>query len=158
MHANFCNVINYSNLKEYGVSNLKLQKLLYFIQAYYVSSSHIAEPCFCEKIEAWDFGPVVPVAYMEYKHFGSGDIPTIHSYLERTGDKAWEFKRSIFDDSIIKGKDKEEINSVVDYFSKYSASSLVGITHRQAPWKNAYEPGSNNEITVESLREYFSGK
>ena len=27
-------VINYSNEKDYGISNLKLQKILYFIQAY----------------------------------------------------------------------------------------------------------------------------
>lgn len=29
-------VINYSNEKEYGISNLKLQKVLYFIQAYFL--------------------------------------------------------------------------------------------------------------------------
>ena len=29
-------VINYSNEKEYGISNLKLQKVLYFIQSYFL--------------------------------------------------------------------------------------------------------------------------
>lgn len=69
-------VIDYSNEKEYGISNLKLQKILYFIQAYFL----IKQPsrcCFDDKIEAWDFGPVVPKAYRKYKQFGSSDIPTI---------------------------------------------------------------------------------
>ena len=45
-------VIDYSNEKEYGISNLKLQKILYFIQAYFL----IKQPsrcCFDDKIEAW---------------------------------------------------------------------------------------------------------
>ena len=41
-------IINYSNKKDYGISNLKLQKILYFVQAYFL----ITEPytaCFNEK-------------------------------------------------------------------------------------------------------------
>lgn len=34
------------------------------------------QPCFKEEIEAWDFGPVVPEVYHEFKIFGSSDIPT----------------------------------------------------------------------------------
>ena len=73
-------VINYSNENDYGISNLKLQKVLYFIQAYFVTNKKDHAPCFDEKIEAWDFGPVVPEAYHEYKQYGSGDIPSI-SYI-----------------------------------------------------------------------------
>lgn len=74
-------VINYSNEKEYGISNLKLQKVLYFIQAYFLIDKTKNAPCFDDKIEAWNFGPVVPAAYHEYKQYGSGDIPTIESYI-----------------------------------------------------------------------------
>lgn len=42
-------IINYSNRKDYGVSNLKLQKLLYFIQAYFLINSSENKPCFSEK-------------------------------------------------------------------------------------------------------------
>ena len=55
-------IINYSDEKGYGISNLKLQKVLYFIQAYFVCFTEKKEPCFEENIEAWEFGPVVPVA------------------------------------------------------------------------------------------------
>ena len=67
-------VIKYSNDKGYGISNLKLQKILYFIQAYFLINTPNGNPCFKEKIEAWDFGPVVPEAYREYEQYGSTDI------------------------------------------------------------------------------------
>ena len=45
-------VINYSNEHDYGISNLKLQKILYFIQAYFLTKKKDHTPCFDEKIEA----------------------------------------------------------------------------------------------------------
>ena len=47
-------IINYSEKEDYGVSNLKLQKLLYFVQAYFMLEKKDHAPCFHEKIEAWD--------------------------------------------------------------------------------------------------------
>ena len=55
------------------ISNLKLQKLLYFVQAEFLVGEGSA--CFPEEIEAWDFGPVVPEVYHRYKAYGSASIP-----------------------------------------------------------------------------------
>jgi len=74
-------VINYSNERDYGISNLKLQKVLYCVQAYFLTNEKDHALCFDEKIEAWDFGSVVPEAYYEYGQYRSGDIPTIESYI-----------------------------------------------------------------------------
>lgn len=65
-------IITYSEVKDYGISNLKLQKILYLIQAY--SLIHTKKPCFSEDIEAWDFGPVIPEMYRKYRQFGGADI------------------------------------------------------------------------------------
>ena len=43
------------------VSNLRLQKLLYFVQAQFIVQKDA--PCFTERMEAWDYGPVVPEVY-----------------------------------------------------------------------------------------------
>ena len=150
-------VINYSNEHDYGVSNLKLQKLLYFIQAYFQTNKNDNTPCFDEKIEAWDFGPVVPEAYHEYKQYGSGDIPNIESYILFDQDDIWNSKRVGFTDNIIKDEDKVLIDKVIDKFAAYSATDLVSLTHRQSPWIDAYEPHQNNEITIDAIREYFNG-
>lgn len=148
-------IINYSNEQNYGISNLKLQKILYFVQAYFLAFTEEHEPCFPEKIEAWDFGPVVPEAYHEYKQYGSGDIPMITSYIEWNDENIWDSQRIDYDPSRISQKAKEIIDAIVDKFSEYSATDLVTITHNQAPWKKAYIPHMNNEITHESIRGYF---
>lgn len=148
-------VINYSNEKDYGISNLKLQKVLYFIQAYFLIST--PGQCFEEKIEAWDFGPVVPEAYREYKQFGSGDIPTVYYVVNVDKENSWNPNVQKYHDDVICEEDKVRINGVVDQFSDYSATDLVSLTHRQAPWMNAYVPYMNNEITLEAIKDYFNG-
>lgn len=147
-------VINYSNQKEYGVSNLKLQKLLYFIQAYFLLTKK--EPCFSDKIEAWDLGPVVPDAYREYKQFGSGNIPTITYVIEKDSNNIWASRVVPFYDEVITQEDKRTSEVVVDKFSDYSAMDLVKLTHNQKPWIDAYVPKRNNEITIEAIEEYFN--
>ena len=137
------------------ISNLKLQKLLYFVQAeFLVTTTHA---CFPEEIEAWDFGPVVPEAYHEYKQYGSGDIPTIESYIIFDENDIWNAKRVEFEDTTITDEDKALIKKVVDKFADYSATDLVSLTHRQSPWIDAYVPYQNNEITINAIREYFNG-
>ncbi len=132
-------IIKHCKEKNLPVSNLKLQKLLYFVQAEFLVVKN--EPCFEEEIEAWDFGPVVPVVYREYKIFGSANIPCI------TNDN--------YEPDVISADDKETINGIVDMVAPYSASQLVSITHQQDPWRNAYSSRRNNVITNDSIREFF---
>ena len=148
-------IINYSNKHEYNISNLKLQKLLYFVQAYYLAFTESHHPCFRDKIEAWDFGPVVPVAYQEFRKFGSSNIPPVTFYYQSNPGDFWSVKRVPFSDSIIEAIDKKHINAVVEQFVDYSAYDLVRLTHLQKPWKDAYTPGRNNEISIHAIKEYF---
>ena len=131
-------IIWYCKKKEYSISNLKLQKLLYFVQAEFLVSA--GTPCFEEEIEAWDFGPVVPEVYHEFKIFGSADIP--------------KFVCANADEAILK-KDKVMINEMVDQCGAYSASTLVEITHNQDPWLNAYEKYCNHVIEKDAIKQYF---
>lgn len=146
-------VINYSNRQKYGISNLKLQKILYFIQAYFLMEKDA--PCFKERIEAWNFGPVVPESYCEYKQYGSGDIPTVKAYRVYNGKNLWDFEWVKFNDDVISDSDKELIDAVVDNFADYYATDLVALTHEQTPWKAAYVPYQNNEITLKALKDFF---
>lgn len=147
-------IINYSNKMDYGISNLKLQKVLYFVQAYFLTQTK--HPCFNEKIEAWDFGPVVPVAYSEFKGFAGMDIPTVKSYIAFDENDIWNTKRIEFEENCIDNEDKVLINKVVDKFSEYSATDMVKLTQHQTPWFDAVSSQSN-EITNESIFKYFTG-
>lgn len=143
-------IIKYSDEKNNWISNLKLQKLLYFIQAFFLIN--IDECCFHETIEAWEFGPVVPEAYHHFKRYGGASIPAIEGKYHMNDDCE---EGEEFDDTVITNDDKKMIRHMVDKLSRYSASFLVDVTHRQAPWINAYEPHDNNEITPDAIKEFF---
>src|SRR4051794_2697101 len=55
-----------------SISNLKLQKLLYYAQGFHLASRETA--LFPERIEAWAHGPVVPPIYHVLKHFGAAPV------------------------------------------------------------------------------------
>ena len=147
-------IIKYSNDRRYGISNLKLQKLLYFIQAYFLIVRD--EPCFIEQIEAWDLGPVVPEAYHAYKQFGSNDIPFLDSFVRFDEKNPWNPDYVQYIDSVITEDDKAIINLVIDKFADYTATDLVALTHKQLPWKQAYVPGENRIIELKEIKAYFA--
>lgn len=146
-------IINYSNEHDYSISNLKLQKLLYFVQAVFLCKK--GEKCFREPIEAWDFGPVVPEAYREFKNYGGGEIPQIKSYFVFDENVLWNIRKEEYNDNIINREDKRYIDAVINKFSDYAASDLVELTHNQSPWIDAYRSGKNSEITPEAIEEFF---
>ena len=60
---------------EHPISNLQLQKILYYIQKDFLSRDDLA---FSDSIEAWQFGPVVPNVYYYYCGYGAMPISLIH--------------------------------------------------------------------------------
>lgn len=121
-----------------GITPLKLQKILYFSQA--ASLAIHNKKIFTEDIEAWKYGPVVPVVFYEYKsHLNSPLTEPIGLYKEITNPEAI---------SILDG--------VWELFNKYSASELVDITHQHAPWKDLYQEGRNIVISPGTLKDYYN--
>lgn len=135
-------IIAHENEKNRPISNLRLQKLLYFVQALFLVSED--RPCFTDEIEAWDFGPVVPVVYHEYKIYGSTQIP----YRKN--------RRGAL--NTIKQNYKQLIDMLLDYFSNTSTRDLVSITHRQRPWREAYSRPFDNRISNTAIKSFFERK
>ena len=123
------------NNEREGITNLKLQKVLYFAQAHYLAK--LNRTLFSDKIEAWEYGPVVPTIYKKYKNQKSNPI-----ILE--SDKS----------SLLK-EDKKEVKLIWDIFGGYSAGRLVNITHAHSPWKDAYKR-HNTTISNKSLKDYYT--
>jgi uncharacterized phage-associated protein len=119
------------------ISNLKLQKLLYYAQGFHLAI--FDEPLFSESIEAWIHGPVVPEVYRYYKSYGSDPIPPE------------EYDSEYFTKDI-----QEYLDEIYSVFGQYSAWKLREMTHDEKPWKNYFEQDVQCiEIPHEALREYF---
>lgn len=113
------------------ISNLQLQKILYFIQRYYLQ---IDDQLFDDDFEAWQFGPVIPAVY--YKFCGYGAMPITS-------------KSSNLNDSEILPKHRE----VIDDFTKNKRElypwDLVEETHRiGGAWDIVFDDGNGNHTTI----------
>lgn len=120
------------------ITNLKLQKLLYFTQGYgYVLNS---KPVFDVFFEAWQYGPVNAKVYDVFKKYGRNSI-----------DKK-EGKVNIFLPEI-----QNVLKCVFENYGYESAFSLVNKTHSHLPWINAYSENriiENSEIEIYFLNSY----
>ncbi len=131
-------ILNYCS----DVTNLGLQKLLYYVQgtAYMFNNA----PIFEDDCEAWAYGPVYRHIYNKYKEYKNRVIDT--------PDKA---DYSIFTDEEIKVMD-----SVLKTFGLYKESTLVDFTHNESPWLIARNnvpdlKRCNTIIDKELIKDYF---
>ena len=121
---------------EFGdiISNLKLQKLLYYVQGFNLAI--YGNPIFDEDIYAWQYGPAVPEAYRHFKTYGSGSINV-------DGIEPVELHE---EESVL-------ISDVWDVYGQYSAYRLMVFTHDEMPWKSTQ---INSIITHDKLKNYFA--
>jgi uncharacterized phage-associated protein len=116
-----------------SISNLKVQKLLYYAQG-----AHLAlydSPLFPESIKAWSYGPVVPQVYHEYKYCCAGAIPVERVELSDYSPRI----REVLD----------EVNSV---YGQFTASKLTAMTHQEPPWTKTPQ---GETISTEDMKEFF---
>lgn len=118
------------------ITNLKLQKMLYYMQGFHLAV--FDEELFNEDIEAWMYGPVVPVVYDEYKANGSSAITLDEEY---TPIKLSEEEEDLF-------------NQVYDIYGQFSACKLMEMTHNENPWKSTPQ-GVGHVISREKIKSYF---
>lgn len=120
------------------ITNLKLQKLLYYVQGIGVGRHHtkIIQEDFC----AWEHGPVVEIIYHKYKRFASGAL-----VVEPGADiTKLESNKLVID----------VLNETMIAYGKYSAWILRNRTHCEPPW---VETQQGSKIELEKMRVFFSG-
>lgn len=121
------------------ITNLKLNKLLYFAQGAYLART--GKHLFDERIEAWQFGPVVPEIYHRYKVCGRNAIPTVEETISR----------SLFQDD-----EFDVLLDVMREFGQYTGTTLVTLTHMPGtPWSEAMSSG-RVIITEQEIQSYFT--
>ncbi len=118
-----------------NLSNLKLQKLVYYAQAFHLAIND-GEPLFDDTIEAWANGPVVPSLFHEFKAHESGAIPRPESV----------------DLSRFDAETREILDEVWNVYGQFSAWRLRDMTNEEPPWREARP---SRPISQESLRNYF---
>jgi uncharacterized phage-associated protein len=125
------------------VSNLKLQKLLYYVQGWHLGI--YGEPVFSQPIQAWIHGPVVPYVFGKFKEYKWISIPPDPTTVVLTQNL------------------ETHVVKVLNAYQHLTAAQLEAISHKEAPWLEARKglaptQPSTAEITHASMKRYFGRK
>lgn len=135
-----------ANQEKKSITNKKLQKLVYYAQAWSLVLTN--KKLFDEKIEAWVHGPAIKSLYVKYKNFGFNPI-------QKEADNSSLKTLSI--------KNKKLLDSVWSVYGGLDADYLEMLTHSENPWKEAREglqtsESSKNEISLKTMKSFYSQK
>jgi uncharacterized phage-associated protein len=139
--ANVLDVAAYILRRQGSMTAMKLQKLVYYSQAW--SLVWDEKPLFRERIEAWANGPVVPELFDA--HRGRFAVASI----------------SGGDPSKLTANQEETVKAVLGYYGDKPSQWLSDLTHMEDPWKDARKGLSetargNRVITHEAMANYYS--
>ena len=121
-------IVGYCCDKKHPITNLKLQKMLYFIWVEYYQKYN--EALFIDDICAWPLGPVIPEVYYEYCSYAGLPI-------------------SISEDSCIDAHTALRLEPIIDKYMYEPTSSLVDKTHQAGkPWSLIFKDGVGNRKII----------
>ena len=139
MRTNALDVAEYILQRRRPIPAMKLQKLVYYCQAW--SLVWEDRPIYENRVEAWAHGPVIVDLYKAHRG---------RYMLESVGGNP----------SSIPQSDIETINAVLEYYGDKPSQWLSDLTHQEYPWQKARgsmpkgQRGSE-EITLASMAEYY---
>lgn len=122
------------------LTNLKLQKLLYYAQGWYLALYDV--PLFGERIEAWAHGPAVPPVYEDFKGW------------------RWQPIGGGIQKPQVGARVKSHLDEIMQVFGVLNAYELERMTHREAPWLDArgalaMDEPSHEVISTDSMKKFF---
>lgn len=121
------------------VSNLQLQKILYFLQLFFVEVFGVL--MFPEEFEAWPYGPVMPSVYRRFSRFGG--VPIEVSFKDAG--------------SFLSKDHRDVINVAIQVLSKKSPWELVRVSHADgSPWDVVYNRRGQYKGTIPNEMVYGS--
>ncbi|MCF6337725.1 MAG: DUF4065 domain-containing protein [Gammaproteobacteria bacterium] len=123
------------------LTNLKLQKLVYYAQAWNLALYD--KPLFDADFQAWVHGPVCPALYTRFKKYRWNPI-TIRPETATLPDDV-----------------KAHLVNVFEAYEQYSGYQLEQMTHAEAPWVDArkgipLDEASTAVISKQSMKDFYS--
>jgi uncharacterized phage-associated protein len=139
--ANVLDVAQYILEKRGPMTAMKLQKLVYYAQAWHIAWTD--DTLFPDRIEAWAEGPVCPELFK--RHRGAFRVSRI------SGGRS---------DRLAAGE-RDTIDRILRFYADKSPQWLSDLTHMERPWREARNTvpegtPSNKVITPAAMGSYYS--
>ncbi|KGR90178.1 hypothetical protein CD30_13085 [Ureibacillus massiliensis 4400831 = CIP 108448 = CCUG 49529] len=142
-------ILGYINEMGLEVNHLKLQKLIYYVDAWHMV--FLKEPLIDEDFEAWMHGPVVRNVWNYYKE------KSILNAVIPSSEETISLENYLSEEQI------QVINDVLDEYGNKTPYYLECLTHEEKPWLTArigYAPSDRCEerISKNIMKEYYTEK
>jgi uncharacterized phage-associated protein len=137
------------------VTPMQLQKLIYFANGYFMAE-HDGRPLVNEFFEAWDYGPVVPTVYYEFREYVDRPIRRLAYTFDRVKKRRIVAPQPVGDDEA-----EDTVKWVWDAYGGMDGPQLSRLSHKvDGPWDRARKRSSNSFMRNERLEqadlmEYF---
>ncbi|HEX4335778.1 MAG TPA: type II toxin-antitoxin system antitoxin SocA domain-containing protein [Polyangiaceae bacterium] len=130
---------------------LKLQKLLYYVQAWHLAFH--GEPLFAGRFQAWVHGPVNREIYVRFK----GTKSLYSDVTEADVRPDFDAERTLQPSA------RSHIDSVLETYAQYTGTQLEEMTHREHPWLAAragYKPSERceSEIDEKHMAQFYRAR
>lgn len=118
------------------------------------------QPLIRDRVEAWKYGPVIPVLYHELKIWGDKPVQALHYCGTIPGvDATTDSARSKFFESVIQHDERSIIDGVVEEYGNWSFGDLQRLCHeRGSPWDQHYDGTFGKEIPDSTIQSYYHGE
>jgi uncharacterized phage-associated protein len=149
--ANF--VLDFCDSRGRSVTNLALQKIVYFCHVWSLIKLH--RPLVRHKFEAWEFGPVLPYLYREFKNYDRSPIVGRATQIDPTDGKHRIVEYDFDSETDLL------LNQIVEFYSRLRAGDLVELSHAEGgPWYSVWHHGGsvNPGMKIEDTKmvEFYS--
>lgn len=143
--------------REHGgqVDQMKLQKLVYISHGWNLAIN--GQPLINDDIQAWQYGPVIPNLYHEFKNCGRNSITDYATELEVVTDNlSFSFKPPKVDEGDI--KTIELVRKIWEVYGGFTGPQLSNLTHMpDTPWDKIYRSTPKGSIPNHLIQEHFVG-
>lgn len=148
-------LVNYILVRGGTMSHLKIQKILFYIQAYHLA--YFDEPIIDDDFQAWVHGPVSRKVYDSAK-----DFSILHTELKFTLDENETPPEEVLKD-ILTSSQIDLVNDVIDELKGMTGLQLENMTHSEEPWiyaRRGYASGQGCEVVIpnELIRDYYKSQ
>ena len=149
--ANF--ILDFCDGSGRTVTNLALQKIVYFCHVW--SLIEFYRPLVRHKFEAWEYGPVLPYLYREFKGFDRSPIVGRAKQIDPV-DGRHRIVQCDFDE-----RTHALLSRIVAFYSRLRASDLVELSHAEggpwhAVWNHTGTVNPGMKIDDVAIRDFYS--
>ncbi len=148
--------INFALAENIEVTNMKLQKLVFFAHGWYMGNT--SKALIEESFKVWKWGPVIPSLYHRFRDYGSNNITSIgFSYSLEKVEHGYIFKKET---PFLKNPTEimPFLKDVWDVYKNYTAIQLSNITHYEgSPWYTTAQQGLET-IDNKTICNYYKEK